>query len=94
MANLPSFFPSRRPKIFNYIPRYWDPEKEEREQRIREIEKEMGMHEGEAYVPTIRKGQMRSYFHRKSTKRERASNIRVLILIILLVFVAYYLFLR
>jgi len=30
-------------KQFNYTPRYWDPEKEEREVRIRQIKAEMGI---------------------------------------------------
>ncbi len=31
---LPSFFKTYKPKRFNYIPRYYDPQKEELEERI------------------------------------------------------------
>jgi hypothetical protein len=36
---IPSFFKQNKPRGFNYIPRYFDPEKEERDQkhRVREI---------------------------------------------------------
>lgn len=94
MSFLPSFFSINKPKSFNYIPRYWDPEKEEREARIRQIEREMGLHEGEAYVPTIRKGQMSTYYRRKKRLRERASNLRLIILIVFLLLVAWLLFFR
>ncbi|NOY38491.1 MAG: hypothetical protein GXO83_13070 [Chlorobi bacterium] len=94
MSQLPSFFATNKPHVFNYIPRYWDPEKEEREKRIRQIELELGLHEGEAYVPRIRKGQMTTYFNRKSRHRERASNLRLIILIVFLMLVVYLLFFR
>lgn len=94
MSFLPSFFTANKPRVFNYIPRYWDPEKEEREARIRQIERELGLHEGEAYVPTIRRGQMSSYFRRKARRRERASVVRLIILIIFLMLVSYLIFFR
>jgi len=37
---IPSFFKQNKPRGFNYIPRYYDPVKEELEQRRREWEKE------------------------------------------------------
>jgi hypothetical protein len=55
---LPSFFKINKNKRFNFIPRYYDPRKEDLEERIRSVEREMGVKEGEAYRPTIRKGQM------------------------------------
>jgi len=32
---IPSFFKQNKPRGFNYVPRYYDPAKEEREQRLR-----------------------------------------------------------
>jgi hypothetical protein len=32
---IPSFFKQNKPRGFNYVPRYYDPEKEEREERLR-----------------------------------------------------------
>jgi len=50
---IPSFFRTPKPKPFNYIPRYYDEQKEDLEERIRNIEIEMGVKEGEAYRPQI-----------------------------------------
>ncbi len=37
---IPSFFKQNKPRGFNYIPRYYDPVKEELEQRRRELARE------------------------------------------------------
>ena len=37
---IPSFFKQNKPRGFNYVPRYYDPAKEEREQRLREWKNE------------------------------------------------------
>ena len=34
---IPSFFKQNKPRGFNYMPRYYDPQKEEREERLRAI---------------------------------------------------------
>ena len=43
--------PKKRPNAFNYIPRYYDPEKERREERRRELRGESNSTEGEGYTP-------------------------------------------
>ena len=40
---IPRFIKLPGHKKFEYSPRYWDPEKEEREDRIRRIKQEMGI---------------------------------------------------
>ena len=40
---IPRFIKLPSHKRFEYSPRYWDPEKEEREERIRQIKQEMGI---------------------------------------------------
>jgi len=40
---IPRFFSTPKPKQFNYIPRYYDEQKEALEERIRDIEIEMGV---------------------------------------------------
>ena len=86
---IPSFFGKYKHKKFNYIPRYYDPQKEDLEERIRSIEREMGVKEGEAYRPTIRKGQMGNYFNRKTRKSQKRSNIRLIVILLVLFFIAY-----
>ena len=94
MSQLPSFFRIREPKRFAYKPRYYDEQKEDLEQRIKQIEKEMGVENGEAYVPRIRKGQMGNLYRRRRKKLQRQSNIRLLVIFIILIFISWYLFFR
>jgi len=89
MSSLPSFFNPGKPRRFHYTPLYYDPEKEALQQRIAQIEQEFGLHEGEAYVPKIRKGQMSAYFKRKSQRREKASNLRLLVILAILFLLSY-----
>ncbi len=64
------------------------------EQRIAMIEQELGLHKGEAYVPRIRKGMMTSHFRRTSRRRERSSNLTLIIVLAGLLLLAWYLFFR
>ena len=89
---IPSFFKINKNKQFNFIPRYYDPQKEDLEKRIRSIEQEMGVKEGEAYRPSLRKGQMRNYFRGKKRKAQKQSNIRLIIILIVLFIISYFLF--
>jgi len=89
---LPSFFKINKNRRFNFIPRYYDPQKENLEKRIKSIEQEMGVKEGEAYRPSIRKGQMTNYFNRKKGKAQKQSNIRLVIILLVLFLISYFLF--
>ena len=89
---LPSFFKKNKHKEFNFIPRYYNQQKENLEGRVRSIEREMEAKEGEAYRPTIRKGQMSNYFNRKRGKAQKQSNIRLIIIVIVLFLISYFLF--
>ncbi len=92
--NIPRFFKIPRHRQFNYNPLYYDPEKEQREERRREIKRELGIKEEEGnYRPTIKRGSMKAYF--KGNKRaERNSNLRLVLIIVFLLFVAYLLLYR
>lgn len=94
MSFMPSFFNTPKPRRFNYIPMYYDEKKEALEERIREIEKEMGVEHGKTYVPGIRKGSMRRKFDRRQLRREKQSNIRLIVIIIFLFLVAWLMFFR
>ncbi len=84
-----------RHKEFNYQPLYYNPEKEEKEARARQLEKEIGIRREEpaGYTPSIRRGSMRNYFH-KTQKARKQSNIRLVIIILILLFVAYLILFR
>ena len=92
---LPRFIKLPGHKEFNYSPRYWDPEKEAREERIRQIKQEMGVE-----VPigsnrtTIRRGSFRTAGQKSKVKASRTSNIRLLVILAILLFLAYLIFYR
>ncbi|MEA1899123.1 MAG: hypothetical protein U9N53_15805 [Bacteroidota bacterium] len=94
MSQLPSFFRTHQPKRFNYTPFYYDEQKEDLEQRTRQIKQDMGHEKGEVYVPKIRKGQMGNFYRRKRKQIERRSNIRLFIVILFLALAAWLLFFR
>lgn len=91
--NLPRLFKLPEYKKFTYRPLYFDPEKEEREARLRELRKASGMSPDGPYVPRIQKGSMKSYFKRNETVK-RQSNIRLVIIIGVLLFITYLLLFR
>ena len=82
---------------FNLKPRYWDPEKEERELREKRIKAELGIKDDDdKYIPNIQ-GQFRQEFERR--KRARNSimpmrTIRLFMILILLFLAAFYLYIK
>lgn len=85
-------------KRFNLKPRYWDPEKEEREERVRRARAELGLkdEEGEVYVPGIQ-GQLRSEYERRRAMRVNAGSsrtVRLFMILVLLFLGAFYLFVK
>ncbi len=89
----------RLPKIrqYQYQPRYYDERKEALDKRIAQIKAEMGIDsdqpEGNKYFrgdyKSHIKGQMRGYF--KHARREkRTSNIRLLLILLVLLALAWY----
>jgi len=78
-------------KKFSFFPRYYDPQKEELKQRVKNIEDEIRQKENGERAPII-KGQMREYFHRSNTaKIKRQSNIRLIVIMAVLFIILYYL---
>lgn len=89
------FFRIRKPKQFSYKPLYYDPlteAREEREKRINLQTETNDMPEG-GYPERI-KGSMRTKkvnFHRHNLKKDaRTSNLRLIIIIIILSFLTWY----
>jgi len=89
---VPRLFKLSKPKQFNYRPLYYNQDKEELEERIRNIEAEVrAEQQGGEYSPRIRKGYMREKFTR-GTKAKKDSNRRLLIIMVILAVLAYVLF--
>jgi len=92
---LPRFIKLQGHKQFSYSPRYWDPEKEARKERIRQIKQEMGVE-----VPmdpnrsTIKRGSFRTVGMKAKVKASRTSNIRLLVILAILLLLAYLIFYR
>jgi len=88
---IPKLFKLSKPKQFAYSPRYYDPVKEEFEERVKKARGEQTELVGEIHVSRI-KGQIKSQFNRSKTnaKAKNASNIRLLIIIAILLFAAWY----
>ncbi len=92
---LPRFIKIPGHKTFNYSPRYWDPEKEERETRIRQIKQEIGYElPSDPNRSTIKRGSFRQVRQKAKVKANRSSNIRLLIILAVLLMLAYFLFFR
>jgi hypothetical protein len=93
------FFYTPGTKKFNVTPRYWDPDKEEREERERRIREEMGMVDDRKisdrpYRPNV-KGQFRRAqegLTRSSPGARKASNTRLIVLILILTLIFYLFF--
>ena len=88
-----TFFKLPKYSVFTYKPRYYDPEEEERQERIKQAKMEAGVVDEQTkeqkgqYRPNI-KGQMRSRFERNKQKK-KSSNIRLVIIFFVLLILAY-----
>ena len=83
-----------RHKRFEYTPRHYDPDKEELEDRIRQIKQEMGyeIERTPGTRTTIRRGSFRKAREQAKVRASRASNIRLVVILALLLFIAYFIF--
>jgi len=90
---IPRFIKLPSHKRFEYTPRYWDPEKEEFEERVRQIQQEMGMD-----VPrdpnrtTIKRGSFRQVRQQTKVRASKSSNLRLVVILIALFLIAYLIF--
>lgn len=87
MSLLATFFKPPRHKRFHYEPLYYNPEKEERENRNKHIRQELGLEEGGEYVSNIR-GSFRKH-HEANLKVRHRANVRFVIILAVLLFMAY-----
>ncbi|MEX0987613.1 MAG: hypothetical protein WD052_09065 [Bacteroidales bacterium] len=92
---LPRFFKVKEPNRFNYTPLYWDPEKEQREERVRRIKAELGQEvKFNRQASTIKRGSFRQYNSSNRRKASRGSNLRLVVIAAALMILAYILFYR
>ena len=82
---------------FNLKPRYWDPEKEEREAREKRIKAELGIKDDDGqYTPNIQ-GQFRREYEKRKAARSSISSartIRLFMILLLLFIAAFYVFVK
>ena len=98
---IPGFFRQNKPRGFKYVPRYYDPQKEEWDQKrmARSMEpgpKGMdseingaGYPENKPYRSKIMRGSMKNYFPRNREKLQKQSMIRFIVILIIIAFVIY-----
>jgi hypothetical protein len=92
---LPRFIKLPGHKQFTYSPRYWNPEKEAREERIRQIKQEMGIEvPSDPNRTTIKRGSFRQVRQKINVKATRNSNIRLAVILAALFILAYLIFYR
>jgi hypothetical protein len=94
------FFHLQKAKKFHVPYRFYDPDKEDRDDREMRIKQELGIKievdPDKPYRPTL-KGQFRQAMGRSSKSAEdsrRNSNVRLIILVLILSFVVYFFFYR
>ena len=93
------FFHTPAAKKFSITPRWWDPDKEEREDRERRIKEELGIKDeteknNKPYQQTIKGSfrQARETLSRSSEDARRSSNRRLIFLILILALIFYLFF--
>ena len=92
---VPRFIKLPSHKRFEYTPRYWDPEKEERDERIRQIKAEMGIEiPSDPNRSTIKRGSFRQAHQKTKVRASRSSNIRLIVILAALLLIAYLTFFR
>jgi hypothetical protein len=91
-----SFFKLHKPLVYKYKPIYYDPKKEAQKDRMKKMEQE-GQAEvkKEGYEPKVlRRGSFREMADRNRNSKQaqtRQSNIRLVIIIMILLLIAYFL---
>jgi len=92
---IPRFIKTPNPKRFNYTPLYWDPDKEEREQRVRNIKAEMGIDvDLRKKSSTITRGSFRNTPPKSNAKASKNANKRLILIIVVLLLISYLIFYR
>lgn len=87
------FFDTPKPQPFQIKPRYWDPKKEEREEREKRARAKLGLPDDDgSYIPNI-KGQFKKNRTSKLAYAEaqrRKSTVRLFFILTILMLAAYF----
>jgi hypothetical protein len=87
-----SLFRTPRPKQFKYTPIFYNPQKEALKEREQQLRQELGLNDDDSPRVSLIRGQMRNYYNRKvKGESSSKSNLRLVIIFIILCLVAYYL---
>lgn len=94
------FYNNRKPRKYNYKPILFNPEKDEFNERVHKVKKEMGVIEDTDYKPTIKGEFVRHTDHvrRKRNKEESTGksntkrNATLIIFLVVLIVVTYVLY--
>lgn len=88
-------FNSKKPRQFNYKPRFYNPEEEERERRKRFSDIDIDAKKDEKYIPgsIVRQGRIErmTISEQEKALKNRSSMIRLVIFMVLLATAAYFL---
>lgn len=82
------FFKRPKPKQFDYRPLYYDKEKEEREQR----KKELGITDSDDHMEQFRSQIHRKWRYERDARKKRTSDMRTVIYLIIVAFFIYLIF--
>ena len=88
---LPKLFRTYKNRQFTFMPRFYNQQKEELEERIKQIEKEVQGEKSEGYSGNIMRGSFRRAYQRRSSAN-RYSLLRIVIIIAILLALVYFLF--
>ncbi|HUI33537.1 MAG: hypothetical protein PHO84_08020 [Dysgonamonadaceae bacterium] len=94
------FYNNRKPRQFNYKPILFDPDKDEFNERVLKVKKEMGVVEDSEFKPTIKGEFIRNTNHvRRKINREGSTgksntkrNVTLAVFLVVLVLVAYFIY--
>ena len=94
------FYNNRKPRTFNYKPILFSPEKDEFNERVHKVKKEVGVIKDDDYKPTIKGEFIRNTNHvrRKVSKEENTGksntkrNMKLIIFLVVLIVVGYILY--
>ncbi len=96
------FYNNKRPRQFNYKPILFDPDKDEFNERVHKVKKEMGVIDDLNYKPTIKGEFIRNTDHvrRKVSKEGNTPksnsmrNTKLIIFLVVLIIVAYIMYFK
>lgn len=82
------FFKRPKPKQFDYKPLYYDKEKDEREQR----KKELGLTDSEDHMEQLRSQIKRKWRYEREARKKRTSELRTVLYLVIVGFFIYLIF--